>query len=57
MVLVSMLGTLEALLWILELTPKLQEALRGQKALSKQENGIVRFVFLRIPSELLVCVE
>lgn len=30
---------------------------RRQKALSKQENDIIRFVFLRNPSELLLCVE
>ena len=57
MMLVSMLRTLEALLRILEFILKLWEALRGQKALSKQENGVMRFVFLKSPSGLLPCVE
>lgn len=55
MMLVSMLVALEALLWILELT--LKGHLKRQKALSKQESDIIRFVFLRNPSELLLCVE
>lgn len=57
MMLVSMLVALEALLWILELALKLQEALRRQKALCKQEKDRIRFIFLRNPSELLLCVE
>lgn len=57
MMLVSMLVALEALLWVLELPLKLQDTLKRQKALSKRENDIIRFVFLRNPSELLLCVD